>query len=282
MEPTALGPRIDVRALFAPERQALVGLLDSLDAREWTASTPCPAWSVHELAVHVLHDDVRRLSAQRDGHAGSSLSASTLDELADALDEVNRQWVRTVAPALSPRLTVEALAWLAAASEALLTGLTPDQEGPTVAWAGSGPHPNWLDVAREFTERWVHQQQIREAVGQPGLAGREYVEPVVDTFARALPASLPERPPGTEVQLRVSRPVDRSWTVRCVSSGWRFVELSASPAAVVELPAETLWRRAVRMTSREQAVRNAHVDGDPHLAAAVLDIRAAIVPDEAS
>ena len=37
-----------------------------------------------------------------------------------------------------------------------------------VAWAGEQTSPNWFDIGREYTERWHHQQQIREAVGAPG------------------------------------------------------------------------------------------------------------------
>lgn len=29
----------------------------------------------------------------------------------------------------------------------------------------------WLDAAREYTEFWVHQQQIRDATGRPGADG---------------------------------------------------------------------------------------------------------------
>jgi uncharacterized protein (TIGR03083 family) len=279
VEGTVLGRPIDARPLLGPEREGLLELLASLDAGEWAASTPCPAWSVHDLAVHLVHDDVRRLSAERDGHGGAWVSGASLQDLTIALDEVNRRWVAAVAPTLSSRLTCETLAWLAAPSAAHLSGLNPEDEDATVSWAGPGPHPNWLDVAREFTERWVHQQQIREAVGRPGLMQREYVEPVVDTFARAMPASLPTRPLGTEVQLRVSAPFERSWTVRSAASGWRFVEASVQPAAVVGLPAQTLWRRAVRMLSRQQARRDAHLEGDPEVTAALLDMRAAIVRD---
>jgi uncharacterized protein (TIGR03083 family) len=274
-----LGPPIDVRRLFGPERDSLLALLASLDADAWAAPTPCPAWSVHELAVHLIHDDVRRLSADRDGHAGVWLSTSSLDELARALDDANEQWVTAVSPMLSPRLTRELLGWLAEPSEAHLTGLNPDERGGTVTWAGHGPHPNWLDVAREFTERWIHQQQIRQAVGRPGLIERAYLEPVVDTFARALPASLPERPSGTEVQVRVSAPFQRSWTVHATPSGWGFADPTVQPAAVVELPAEILWRRAVRMLDHEHARRAATVDGDPELITAALDLRGAIVRD---
>jgi hypothetical protein len=105
-------------------------------------------------------------------------------------------------------VTLELLTWLAAPCEALLAGLDPEAEDVTVSWAGAGPHPNWLDVAREYTERWVHQQQIRQAVVRPGLEQCEYAEPVVDTFVRALPAVLPPRPAGTQVQLRVTSPFE--------------------------------------------------------------------------
>ena len=40
-------------------------------------------------------------------------------------------------------------------------GLT---DGARVVWAG-GEVPVWLGLGRDFTERWVHQKQIREAVG---------------------------------------------------------------------------------------------------------------------
>jgi hypothetical protein len=38
-----------------------------------------------------------------------------------------------------------------------------------VSWVRPDPVPNWLDVARQYTERWTHQQQIRDAVRMPGL-----------------------------------------------------------------------------------------------------------------
>src|SRR5688572_32295034 len=44
-----------------------------------------------------------------------------------------------------------------------------------------------FDTAREFTERWHHQQQIRLATNRPGIMTRELYYPVLDCFMRALP-----------------------------------------------------------------------------------------------
>lgn len=278
MDGRLLGPRVDVAPVLREEREGLVRLLAGLSDDDWHAPTPCPAWSVHQLAVHLVHDDLRRLSGDRDGHAGAWIDASSLDDLVVGLDRLNEQWVEAMVPTLSPRLTRELLQWSAGPTEELLLGLDPDALQGSVAWAGSGSHPNWLDVAREYTERWVHQQQLREAVGYPGLTEEEFAGPVVETFARGLPAALP--PPGASkkiVTVRVTGPFERSWTLESGRPGWRFTATTDPVSATVELPVDAFWRRAVRMIDRARVEQAAKRDGE--LLDAVLDLRAAIVPD---
>jgi hypothetical protein len=48
-----------------------------------------------------------------------------------------------------------------------------------VSWAGEETSPNWFDTARELTERWHHQQQIRLATHRPGIMTRELYNPVI-------------------------------------------------------------------------------------------------------
>ena len=56
-----------------------------------------------------------------------------------------------------------------------------------MAWAGESESQSWFDVARELTERWHHQQQIRLAAGAPPLDDPRWSGPVFETFLRALP-----------------------------------------------------------------------------------------------
>ena len=71
-------------------------------------------------------------------------------------------------------------------SRRLILAATAVRKFP-VSWAGEARSPVWFDVARELTERWHHQQQIRDAVGADPLTTREFLHPVLDTFMRALP-----------------------------------------------------------------------------------------------
>ncbi len=274
------GPRVDVAPVLREEREALLCLVADLDDDDWHAPTPCPAWSVHQLTVHLVHDDLRRLSGDRDGHGGAWIDASSFDELVVGLDRLNEQWVEAMVPTLSPRMTRELLEWSASPTEEHLLGLDPDALQSSVAWAGSGPHPNWLDVAREYTERWVHQQQLREAVGCPGTTEEEFAGPVVETFARGLPAALPPSEVSKRsVVVRVTGPFERSWSLEPGPSGWTFTTTTDLASAIVELPVDAFWRRAVRMIDRDEVEQLAKCDGDGVLVDAVLDLRAAIVQD---
>src|SRR2546429_4330627 len=88
----------------------------------------------------------------------------------------------------------------------------PDASAPYgVSWAGEEKSSNWFDTAREFTERWHHQQQIRLAVdgpgnARPGIMTRELYYPVVHCFMRALPFTYRNvsAVPGTTIRIRVS------------------------------------------------------------------------------
>jgi hypothetical protein len=61
-----------------------------------------------------------------------------------------------------------------------------DELGEGVWWAGVEAAPGWLDVARDHSQDWTHHQQIRD-VKWPGLGSSEFLDPVLDTFMRALP-----------------------------------------------------------------------------------------------
>jgi hypothetical protein len=128
---------------------------------------------VRDVAAHLLDGDVRRLSAGRDGVAlRPDVPIASWDDLVGWLNWLNAEWVG-VARRMSPAVLVSLLEATGPQVAAFLASL--DADAPAlypVGWAGEDVSPNWMDVGREFTERWHHQQQIRDAVGQPGPRGR--------------------------------------------------------------------------------------------------------------
>ena len=144
---------------------------------------------MRDVAAHLLDGDLRRLSLQRDGHALSLPREAMASEegLVAFLNALNADWVRAAAR-LSPRILLELLRSAGQAAATFLASLDPEGRAfLPVGWAGEAVSKNWMDVGREYTERWHHQQQIRLAVGATLLLDPRWLRPVLELSLRALP-----------------------------------------------------------------------------------------------
>jgi uncharacterized protein (TIGR03083 family) len=271
------GSAIDVRPLFPREREAMLDLLRGLDPADWARSTVCPGWDVHDVAGHVLNDYMRRLSGSRDGYGGAVFAND--ETLPAYLTRTNDEFVRA-SRQLSPRLLIELLEHLGPRLDAVWAAR--DLEAPAdlnVSWAAMDlDSPTWLDIGREYTEFWVHQQQVRDAVSLPGATEPDLMAPVLELFARALPFAMRalDRPEGTTVRLEVLGPAGGQWSAAREDGRWRMATPAGEPAARVSMDQDTFWRLATRGVTVEQARERARVSGDPELTAAMTTLLAVV------
>lgn len=271
----ALGAPIDVRPLLAPMREALVEVLTDRDTSEWRTRTT-PGWTVHDTVAHLLGDDLGRLARTRDRHPMPARAGE--EPFAAWIDRLNDEWV-TAARRLSPRLLLELLDYTGKQVRALWTGHDLDEEAEAVTWAGVDPAPLWLDVARDYTEYWVHQAQVREALDEPLLDDPKYLGPVVSTMLRALPFGLQGVAPTegeTTLTVQVSDLTPGDWSLKGDVNGWRFVTAVGHADTAVTWTADTVWRVGARMIDPAEARARAHVEGDVDVAAAVCSLLAVI------
>jgi uncharacterized protein (TIGR03083 family) len=260
-----------VAHLFPPERMSLIELLSALAAEQWQAPTVCPGWSVKDVALHLLGDDIDLLSRRRDGAAPADTSGKPagFQELVASLDRLNQTWVEATRR-ISPRLLCELLAVTGEATERYLAGLDLFAVEESVSWVRPEPVPNWLDVARQYTERWTHQQQIRDAVGTPGLKEPAFLAPVLATFAHALPRAFSGVPAavGTTVEVVITGEAGGSWVLTRTPA--------PAPRARITLQAETAWRLWTKGIRPDAAQAAVSISGDRTLGLPVLDAVAII------
>jgi len=273
--PRELTPAL-VLDLFPEERAALLELLSSLTDEQWGRPTVCPGWSAKDTALHLLGDDIERLSSGRDAFAAAftSLNRDTFEaELLAFINRQNERWVEATRR-LSPRLLIDLLRWSGDETQRYFESLDLFALGEPVSWAGPQSAPVWLDVAREYTERWLHQQQIRDAVGKPGLKERRLFAPVLDTFVRALPHTFRDvvAPAGTHVRLTITGDAGGEWSLVRGEGGWRlYAEADGQPQAIIALDRETAWRLFTKGISRDEALATATISGERALGLKVLD-----------
>lgn len=260
--------RIDAVPLFERVQEELLALLGDLSGEEWRAPTASASWDVKDVVAHLLDGDVRRLSLHRDGLEADAPPGAPDDyeSLVAYLDELNATWI-AAARRMSPGLLLELTAFTTPRVVAYLRELDPGGTARfSVAWAGESVSESWFDVAREYTEKWHHQQQIREAVGRPLLTGREWLRPLVSTLIRGVPPVY-ERHAGdvgtTRVGIEVGGSVGRRWLLTNEPGPWRLFEAEGDPVETrVAMDDDTAWRMLTNRLSGKEAVERLEVTGD--------------------
>ncbi len=264
--------------LFPLERYELLNLLAQLREEEWQKPTICAGWSVKDIVLHLLGDDVGRLSGMRDAFDYSALvndhpPIDTWSDLVAYINERNELWVQATRR-MSNRLVCTFLSLTGEETYQLFSSLDLYAIGQPVSWAGPDPAPVWLDLAREYTERWVHQQQIRDAVGRPGLKDRLFFAPVLETFMRALPHTFREvrASDGTLIHLLISGEAGGEWYLQREEKKWILGKSATTEAdATVILDQESAWRLFTKGMSKDEAFQRATFKGNEMLARKVFD-----------
>jgi uncharacterized protein (TIGR03083 family) len=262
---------IDVVDRFAPMRAKLIDLLADLAEDDWSRATAAPRWCVKDVAAHLLGGDLGVLARGRDRFrlGGPIQEYGALVELVNRL---NDQWV-LAARRMSPRLLCELLAFTGPQVEAYFASLDLNAVAGPVDWAGPDPAPVWFDIAREFTERWHHQQQIRDATAHPPLYDPYFLSPVLDTFVRALPHRFRDTaaPQGSIVRFEIVGEAGGVWFLRKANGAWELtLEVDGEAAAEVALPQDAAWRMFTKGIDGGHARALAAVRGDAALASPVF------------
>lgn len=159
--------KINVFHLMPELDQLLIELLESLALTDWETQTIAPKWKVKDVAVHLLDGNLRALSMLRDHFFGEQpTDINSYEDLVAFLNGLNADWVKATRR-LSPRVIIDLLKVSGKAYHDYLGSLNLDEQAVfSVAWAGENESKNWFHIAREYTEKWHHQQQIRLALGQ--------------------------------------------------------------------------------------------------------------------
>jgi len=254
----------------------LIELLKSLRASDWKTATIAPGWKVKDVASHLLDTQLRKLSIVRDGYLpGPPPPIKSHADLVALVNRLNREGVEKYRP-LSPAVLIALMEVASREHAAFHQSLDPMELAEFgVSWAGETQSPNWFDTARELTERWHHQQQIRLATNKPGIMTRELYHPVLDCFMRALPFTYRTitADAGAHLRFNVSGDCGGSWYLVRQENGWRLIDTpEGRELSETTIPQEIAWRIFTKGLDRQSARSQVTVRGDEALGGHVLSM----------
>jgi len=273
MSDLPLAAAVDAIDVMVDERRLLLEVLAELKPSEWEQATECPAWTVKGITLHLIGDDLSLLSRQRDDEPPGVVPAADDDGWQGLFGELNRfneRWVDT-ARFLSPPLVIDLLRATGEWTHRWYATVDPDRLGEGVHWAGIDAAPYWMLAAREYSERWIHQQQLRRATGRPGLDEPRFVVPAVAVTVRGFPPALSLFPAeaGTAVSLQLEGTAS-AWTFVKGPQEWAIHDgVPASPDVrlTLDVPAASaLFSRGLEHAAATECLR---AEGDEPLAASL-------------
>ncbi|KQS26761.1 maleylpyruvate isomerase N-terminal domain-containing protein [Dyadobacter sp. Leaf189] len=267
--------KIETAHLFPILDQKLIELLKSLSAEEWNKPTVAKHWCVKDVAAHLLDGNLRVISHMRDGYLSPpDRKISSYADLVAYLNQFNEDWIKA-----SQRLSYEVITELLESTgkqySAIMQAQDPDVDAIfSVAWAGEQTSKNWFHIAREYTEKWHHQQQIREATGRPGILTKPLFLPFIKTLLRGLPHTYrnTEAAIGTSIKITIVLEESFSWYL-LKSNSWELTNKETeNESAGIIIPAEIAWKLFTKALSPAEARSAVTLTGNEQLAAVALNL----------
>jgi phage gp37-like protein len=279
-------PPLDTAPLFPALHAELMQLLRALQPDDWQRPTVAGAWRVHDVVAHLLDGELRTLSAHRDGHRlPPDQPVRSYNDVVALIQRLNAEGV-AVGRRLSPVLLTALLDLSGQWMSQFVADLDP--EAPAlyaVAWAGEQESTNRFDTAREYTERWHHQMQIRMALGESrGQTARLLVprlfEPLLATAVHVLPHAYRAcaAVDGTSVVLHCVGDTQGAYSLVREAQRWvLYLGAHRSPTVHVTAPASQWWQLFFNALNGDAAHSAFVVAGDATLAEPLLRARSVMV-----
>lgn len=249
--------------------EAITELVLPLAEGDWNRRTPCPAWSVRDIVSHIIGMECEQLGDPRPIHTLPRDLYHVQSDMARYMEmqvDVRRHHT-------SPEMTSELEYTIIRRSRQLRNESRPPE---TMVRAPLGAEQT-LEVAlhmRAF-DVWVHEQDLRWALGQPGNLDSPGAHIVRDALLQALPKVVAKdagAPPNSAVVLDVQGPMEFLRTIRVDAEGRGSVDGSPSlgPAVSLAMDWETFYRLACGRVRPSNVADRIKVEGDEDLAAAIL------------
>jgi uncharacterized protein (TIGR03083 family) len=246
-------------------------LLGELTDDQWLLPSPLPGWSVQDNVAHIVGTE-----AMLSGEAGPSIDIDreVNEHVRNDIGAFNEQWVESLR-AVPPHEVLSRFRELTGARLAALEQLTLEEwNAESFTPAGKDTYGRFMQI-RVF-DCWLHEQDIRDAVGWPGHETGLAVEVVLDEMATALGFVVGKKAgaaPGQSVTFALTDggAVVRELHVEVGERAAVVPALRGTPTVVLTMPVGVMTRRCAGRVAPDALLDQVIIHGDLALASKILE-----------
>jgi hypothetical protein len=265
---------IETLHLFPLLNKELISFLKRLSPGDWQKQTVAKQWVVKDVAAHLLDGNYRRIALHRDGWSvPPDMPIRSYDDLVDYLNTLNADWVKA-ARRLSPATIIELLESTNEIVFKEFSKLDPFAAAPyPVGWAGETESFNWFDIAREYTERWLHQQQIRDALSNRDLMTTELYQPFLNVFMQAWPHTAKDINAEEGTVLKAVVTGIGEWYLKKAKDAW-MLENTGGTKIIAEtiIDSNIAWKLFSKSIRKGDVKEGVIINGDQFFGKKILDM----------
>ena len=245
-------------------------LLGGLTDDQWRLASPLPGWSVQDNVSHIVGTE-----AMLAGEPGPdvNIDRDVNDHVRNDIGAFNEQWVESLR-AVAPHEVLSKFRELTAARLDALEQMSVDEwNAESFTPAGKDTFGRFMQI-RVF-DCWLHEQDIRDAVGRPGHETGLAVEVVLDEMATALGFVVGKKASAAAGQSVTFALTDGGAVVRevHVEVGERAAVVPAlsGPATVtLTMPIGVMTRRCAGRVGPDDLLDQVVIEGDLSLGSSIL------------
>ena len=265
--PTTL-PKEPVVAALGEVWGRLDELLAGLDDAEWATPTCLPGWDVQAVVAHLIGTESMLLG---DAAPAVEIDRETAVHVRNDIGSFNEAWVVAVADEPPAEVLARFRDRVTLRLDAL--GRT-DQD----AWDAVGFTPAGQDTYGRFMrirtfDCWLHEQDIRDAVGRPGGEDGAPVVLALDEMTSAIGYVVGKKagaPQGSRVRFALTGPTARTIDVEVGERAAVVDELSGPPTVTLTMPAGVFARLGGGRVDPTSVGDEVTIDGDADLGARIV------------
>lgn len=266
-----------VNHLFSKLNNELLKLLSNFDDHDWYTKTACPEWCVKDIVQHLLKDDIGVLSRKRDKYKNLYIFNTKVNSNADLVSYINQKnqdWVN-ISKSFSPEVLIDLLGFTGSLMQNYYNKVDLYKIESSISWISEEKLPNWVDIAREYTERWLHQAHIREAVHKPLLYTFEIFHPFIQSYMLALPKTYTDvkADKGTVINIKVTGEAGGNWLLQKLPDEWTLSEEKENSMTKTQITIEQdiLWKLFSKGLNLNKAKKLIKIDGDIKLGSFIFN-----------